>query len=173
MAEEWRPVVGYEGYYDVSSLGHVRRMKPANSTRIGRTLKGSADNGYIRVDLSKDNNAIHYRIHQLVSAAFIGPCPEGKQINHKDGIKTNNVVSNLEYVTLSENQLHAYRLGLRIPTCGERHGQSKLTEDNVRAIRERLLLKESHRSIAKDFNVVNSAISLISAGKRWGWLDAC
>ena len=110
MEEEWRDVVGYEGKYQVSNLGRVRSLPNSHhqDVIIMRQSKGNA--GYMRVPLA--NNKTHKMglVHRLVAEAFI-PNPENKpQVNHKNGRKDCNIVSNLEWVTRSENQKHAFRV---------------------------------------------------------------
>lgn len=124
MQEEWRDVVGYEGLYEVSSRGRVRTV---GSIRERSGSRGSltvherirkphlTPKGYHRVQLSKDGVARNHLVHVLVAQAFIG-CPDesdADQVNHKDGFKSNNCAENLEYVTQSENMLHAYEHGLK------------------------------------------------------------
>lgn len=117
-AEEWRPVVGYEGFYEASSNGNIRSV-PRLSTK-GKVLKQHVNsrNGYAYVSLSKNNVQKTKRVHRLVAAAFWGDLPE-MQINHKNGIKTDNCLNNLEYCTQSENMKHAYRTGLEKVTWGK------------------------------------------------------
>jgi HNH endonuclease/NUMOD4 motif-containing protein len=115
--EEWRAVGGLEGWYSISNLGRVRREKPAKGTYVGRILKGSLDTyGYPSVRLcrkeSLSNEQKSYNIHLLVSRAFLGPKPEGCEVNHKDGDKLNPRTLNLEYVTHQGNMEHASRTGL-------------------------------------------------------------
>lgn len=122
MNEEWRPIAGFEGRYEVSNLGNIR------NSMTGRTLKPKrAGKGYRCVALGYGN----YRyVHRLVAAAFI-PNPNGKpQVNHKDGNKARNDVRNLEWATRSENLRHAYQTGLlnstacKNPVSGYAHNKS-------------------------------------------------
>jgi len=169
--ERWLPVVGYEGIYDVSNLGRIRRMKKGPGALVGRILKESlGDCGYMDVGLHKDGSQHTVKVHRLVSAAFLGECPDGKEVNHRDGVKPNNAATNLEYVTQSENALHAYRNGLKVAVHGERHGSAVLTEEKVHEIRRRLLAKETQASIAKRFHVCRATICHISTGRNWAWL---
>lgn len=132
VAEEWRPVVGYESHYSVSNLGRVKRTALGMSTRPGKLLsvKPTDGSGYPRVSLSRNNSITNRLVHWMVAEAFIGPRPHGHHINHKDGIKHNNNASNLEYVTPSDNQRHAYAIGLK-SARGENNGRSKLTTEQV------------------------------------------
>ena len=106
----WKSVVGYEGLYEVNENGQIRSL-PRNTTS-GRILSlyTNGHNGYQYVCLCKDNKSISKRVHKIVMEAF-----EGKSdliINHINGAKDDNRLSNLEYCTQSENMLHAYRQGL-------------------------------------------------------------
>ena len=122
LTEEWRPVSGYEDWYSVSNLGRVRRDRPGPSTYAGKLLAINYATKYPSVGFSL-GRARKFRtasgpptvhaIHRLVALAFFGPRLPGYEVNHKDGNKRNNSVDNLEYVTRSENHLHAYRTGLR------------------------------------------------------------
>lgn len=102
--EIWKDIEGYEGLYQVSNLGRVKRIT------TNRILKSSKHvSGYLMVNLSKNSVTSHQRIHRLVAQAFI-PNPENKHdINHIDENKTNNHVSNLEWVTAQENSNHGTR----------------------------------------------------------------
>ena len=167
-AEEWRPVVGYEGVYSVSNQGRVVRVKSSSGTQAGRILKDSLNvYGYPTVNLSKGSKTHLYRTHRLAAAAFIGPCPDDEGVNHIDGNKRNNCVENLEYVTQAENSRHASRLGLLVR--GERVHCSKLTEDDVFSIRG-LLGEHKQKDIGRMFGVGQVCVHNIAAGKTWGWL---
>lgn len=117
MEEIWKDVKGYEGLYQVSNLGRVRSLGHygANGTvayfQHGKILKSRPDkDGYNLVCLYKEKKGKNKRVHRLVAQAFI-PNPMNKPtINHKNGIRNDNRVQNLEWATMSENQLHAFMI---------------------------------------------------------------
>ena len=114
MEEEWRPVIGYGGLYSVSNYGLVRRDQGFyNSAGPRPVTRYVGRGGYWNVHLWKENKMSTFNLHSLVAGAFIGPRPEGHQVNHKDGDKLNPRSDNLEYVTPSGNSLHAFTMGLR------------------------------------------------------------
>lgn len=121
MEEIWKDIPDYEGYYQVSNLGNFRSLPrivkyKSNGTRRypGKSLlTETAKDGYQRIVLMKDGIRIRYQAHRLVALTFISN-PENKPfINHIDGNKSNNVISNLEWCTASENVRHADLTGLR------------------------------------------------------------
>lgn len=118
--EEWRPVVGYEGFYSVSSEGHLRRDAPfrdGRTYRVGKLLKRLVSpDGYLQVGLHVpgESKQVTHRVHKLVAFAFFGPRPDGFQIDHKDRDKMNCSSNNLEFVTEEEN--HARYLSSAFPS---------------------------------------------------------
>jgi hypothetical protein len=109
--EEWRPVVGWEGDYEVSSFGRVWSC-PVGTPRTGRILRPAINpGGYPSVRLSRRGVHKTQPVHILVAAAFHGPRPEKAQIRHLDGQPTNNCVDNLRYGTASENVQDSLRHG--------------------------------------------------------------
>lgn len=174
---KWCPVVGFEGYLEVSTDGRLRSI-PRMFTRgdgfvrvRGSELKGKMQNGYRRVCLSFGGGQLLRFVHVLVAETFIGPRPSPKhQVNHKDGNRTNNDVGNLEWVTPSENQLHSWRVLGRAVTekmrasapKGEANGRSKITNADAERIRARRISGEPCAVIAKDFGLHPSQISRIS-----------
>lgn len=110
LAETWRIVPEFPKY-EVSNLGRVRRLRSRRFLRFHGWHKW-VYYGFGRVKSTGYMHVGKKAIHVMVASAFIGPRPPGKQINHKDGIKTNNTPENLEYVTPAENVRHAVRIGL-------------------------------------------------------------
>lgn len=119
MNEEiWKDIEGYEGLYQVSNMGRVRSLDRKSKSKnkwnsYNMSIKGrirltaTSQRGYLRMRLCKDGIKQWYQLHQLVARAFI-PNPEGKEtVNHIDGNKKNNCVSNLEWATQAENNKHA------------------------------------------------------------------
>jgi hypothetical protein len=106
--KHWLPVKGFEGRYWISEDGYIW-----GTVRAGVMKPKLSNCGYYRIMLSKLGWQGWFSVHELVAAAFIGERPEGLQINHKDGSKTNNHWANLEYVTCQQNVQHAINLGLR------------------------------------------------------------
>lgn len=180
MDEIWEDVVGWEGIYQVSSLGRVKRIKAGPSTFSGRILKPFSEKGYLLVSLYKNNKRSHYRIHRLVAIAFLGLPKEGQEINHKNGIKSFNWPENLEWVSPSENCLHAYWVLHSIVLAsqvldlqGEKNPNSKLRNKDIPLVQQ--LLREgklSQEKIGKLFDVGRTTISAIKNGKSWAWLKA-
>ncbi len=117
--EIWKPVVGYEGYYEVSLNGIVRGIERMIVTKAGlrtfkrKILKKRINNcGYAEVRLSKNGKKATGFIHVLIAKAFL-PNPYNKpQVNHLNGIKSDNCIDNLEWCTQAENMRHAFKIGL-------------------------------------------------------------
>lgn len=166
MSERWLAIPGYEGRYAVSDHGNVMSMDFAGSGLPG-ILKKHLARGYFSVAFYPQPRKVkRYTIHRLVMLAFVGPRPDGMQINHKNGIKTDNRLENLEYCTASQNMKHAHATGLQ-SNRGERHSRSKLTNEVVRGIVVRLSNGESPRSIAKDVGVDVTNVYHIRSGRIW------
>lgn len=108
--EVWRPVRGFEGVYEVSFDGKVRRIAPGRGAKVGRILKPTTNRkveGYLFLFLYRECKSTRHYVHRIVAEAFHGPAPEGQEVNHIDGDKLNCCASNLEWVTKQENARHA------------------------------------------------------------------
>ena len=163
MEEEYRDIKGFEGMYQVSNLGRVRSLDRIDCA--GRKLRGApiafnVYKGYRGVWLNKDSKGTYRRIHRLVGETFI-PNPEGKRtINHKDGDKSNNRVSNLEWATHTENSLHAFANGLRRP-------KRKIDVKDIPEILNLRKSGETYEKIAQRYGVTKACIHHIVAGKTY------
>lgn len=114
MIEIWKDIPGYEGLYQISNYGNVRSMNYNKKVGNIKELKpNTTRDGYLEVHISKDSKRRYFLIHRLVAQAFIDNPDNKPQVNHIDGDKSNNNVSNLEWVTNGENQRHAYDNGLK------------------------------------------------------------
>lgn len=106
--EEWKPITGYQGFYEVSDHGRVARVDKGERHEI--KVQINAKNGYCYAHLSKNGKVKAFRVHRLVAEHFVEKREGAEDVNHKDGNKTNNMYSNLEWVTPSENQIHRHRV---------------------------------------------------------------
>lgn len=170
--EIWKPVVGYEGLYEISSYGNVRSLDRFINVRghihkrKSRPMKVCCGR-YKMIRLSKDSKVYTVNIHRLIADAFI-PNPQNKpQVNHINGVKTDNRIENLEWVTCSANIQHAYDNGLKKAVNGSRHYLSKLTDEIVSDIKRRIRNKEQIQSISNHYGVHQSSISKIKSGVTW------
>ena len=166
MKEIWKDVNGYEGLYKINNFGYIKSLKDCNYISREKILKFSKnDRGYLSVRLYKNTKWKIFRVNRLVAINFL-PNPKNKpQVNHKDGNKQNNNVNNLEWCTHSENQNHAYSIGLKEGQKGEKSKNSKLTEQSVKIIKKSTTI--SQIELAKIFNVRQATISLILTNKTW------
>lgn len=161
---KWRRI--FEGIYEVSERGDVRRAKKGRGARVGHILKNRVNNrGYAYVDLHFEGSPHRFLVHRLVAGVFLDYVAPFREVNHKDGNPLNNHYTNLEYVTHKENASHAYDMGFL--AVGTRHPSAKLTENKVRYTR--LLYSEgvSQSTLSKIFDVNQSQISRAINGITW------
>lgn len=171
--ENWKPVVGYAVLYEVSDQGHVRRIAPGKGARQGHILKGHrVGRGYRMVTLYCGDGLKSKQecyVHRLVAAAFISPCPVGKEVNHRNGNPADNRLTNLEYVTHAENGRHARRVLRR--SIGSARKQAKLCEADIPIIRQLVGTGSSQRSVGRRFGVTHEVIRDILSGKSWAHVE--
>ena len=175
--EIWKDIVGYEGFYLVSNLGNVKSIDRYVKHNYGdlsrRIQKGGNRNlifnsdKYYCVSLGKNGKSKTFTVHRLVAIAFLENPLNLAIVNHKDGIKTNNHYTNLEWCTAQQNTQHATENNL-IP-FGENHGMSKLTDMQVLEIREKYKPKGVYSSyrLAVEYNVSRVLINQVVRRKIW------
>lgn len=166
--EKWKPAIkfkgnDYTGLYEVSNLGRVKSIirKGVCHERI---ISQQLDRGYCTVHLCKNGKEKRETVHSLVCNAFHNNTENKREVNHINGIKTDNRASNLEWNTTSENQIHAFKHGLQVSSKGEKHGRSRLKEKDIIDIRNS---KEAKASLAIKYKVNIRTIFSIRARKLW------
>lgn len=166
MSEIWKPVVGYEGMYEVSNLGNVRSFQKGMN-RMLKPCRGREN--YLRVSLYKNGKQKSCSVHRMVLTAFVGPVPKGLECGHLNGNRDDNRLENLAYITREENAQHKISHGTQ--AHGERHGMAKLTEDLVEEIKRRYQRASYHNSnaqeLARKYGVCKSTIQNIVKGRYW------
>jgi hypothetical protein len=159
----WDSVKGYEKYYLISPRGAVY------SIRSKKLISPFVSSGYSQVELNVNGVARKHLIHRLVAEAYL-PNPNGLPcVNHKDGNKLNNEVSNLEWCTYKENMEHASEHGL-LKSIGSNNPASKLTEEEVKYIKsvyKKGDLEYGSSALGRKFGVDHKAIWNIVNGVTW------
>ena len=160
MNETFKPIPSWEGLYEISNLGNV--ISFCKGKKLQRKLRYDKD-GYVLVTLSHGSREQTIKIHRCVLATFISPCPEGHEVNHINGIRHDNRVENLEYVTKSENHLHAWRT-MRNP---ERSNFSKISAETAMKVRSEYANTHKLNTIAEKYGISKNSVWLIGTGKTW------
>lgn len=172
QVEIWKDVIGFEGIYQVSNLGRVKSLKRTKKDTIGRVreypeivLKQMlSEKGYLQVNLYILSRNVPQRVARVVAQSFI-PNPENKsQVNHINGIKTDNRVENLEWNTSLENIRHSIVNNIKKTARGEQSGASKFKDEDIRYIRESNKIKYH---LAKEYNVCITTITNIKNKITW------
>ncbi|MEE8810522.1 NUMOD4 motif-containing HNH endonuclease [Lactimicrobium sp.] len=172
--EIWKDIPGYEGRYQASTLGRIRSLtrkvngknhytgKPFLRTAKGQILRPGqfCKNGHVSVVLG--NAACGSPVHQLIMKTFVGPCPDGTEVLHKNGNPKDNRLCNLRYGTRTENILDVYRQGKR---------WRKLNIEDVQQIRFGLTTGIKGSELAAMYQVSESCISSIKRGDTYSWLE--
>lgn len=150
MTEEWRDIPQFAGKYQASTLGRIRSLDREVKNKHGkRTIKGKVMSpsitgaGYLSLTISINQRRHYFDVHRLVAAAFYGDA-NGRTVNHKDGNKLNNKKDNLEYMTQSENNIHARDIlgvcfgrsmaGKNNPMFGKKHSQETIEKIRQKAL---------------------------------------
>jgi len=162
--EIWKPVVGYEGLYEVSNYG---RIKSFHIYRDGFIRKSYTYNkyGHQQIKLAKKGIQKGKQLHLLVLEAFISPRPENKEGSHIDGNPTNNFIGNLTWETHEINMQR--QVEHDTIAKGSSNGHSKLNEEQIPRIRKMLSRGMTQKQIGLQFGVHNTTISRIQRGENW------
>lgn len=171
VEEIWKNVPGYEDRYLASNLGQVKRIN--RTTRRGNILEDKIlsqlinHKGYFTIRVILSDKHINTSAHRLIALAFI-PNPDNlPQVNHIDGIKTNNFPDNLEWTDNSGNQLHAYRIGLKKLPIGELNANTSLTSKEVSQIIEEYNSGKLLPDISIERNINLSLLRTMIYGFSW------
>jgi hypothetical protein len=175
MKKEWKQVPNYSRYF-ASTDGEIKTFswKGKNKEAI---MKPSLDgSGYLRTMLKRDDGKTHtIKVHRIIAQTFIPNKEDKPQVNHKNGIRSDNRVINLEWVTISENQIHSYNFLDRERKFGEKNSQATLTDAQVIEIRANYKYGrksrheggESKPQIAKRYNTTKYVIGKIVTNQTW------
>ena len=175
--EIWKDIKGYKEFYQISNFGKVKSLKRIiykingqKQHRKERILKMLFDkDGYKFVVLFKNNTRKHSSIHRLIANHFIPNINNLPEVNHKNGNKANNKVSNLEWCTEKFNSKHAHDIGLYPSIEGENNPMALLTTKDVIHIKNQLLNYKYGmiKQLSKEYNVSQGAIQNIRCNKTW------
>jgi hypothetical protein len=173
VTEEWRSVVGYEGRYEVSDLGRVKSVTRMQTLWHGgqrplaeRILKTPLNSwGRPQVTLHKDGVQTVWNVHTIVARAFLGAPPDGMEVCHCNGQRTDNRRCNLRYGTRKQNAADRTCHGTQ--TRGSKNSEAKLDEASIEVIRRRLKAGDLQRVIAADFGVSQTTVSRIKCRRNW------
>lgn len=167
--EVFKDIPSYEGEYQVSNKGRIRSLK----TRDGQIMRlKKSRSGYIHICLCTGNKKKHHSVHVLVLESFKNPRPDNHVVNHKDGNKENNDISNLEWVTQSANAIHSYYILGKSEHCnpprsyGEDHPMAT-SKDVARSIKESYSKGLSSREVGRQFGVSKTTVLNIVNHKHW------
>ena len=174
MSEIWKDIEGYEGLYQVSNRGRVKSLERIVMRKNGRPYsvpelikeRQIDHKGYDRIGLNKNGKKKRFFVHRLVLQAFNPSSDETLEVNHIDGNKLNNNVENLEWVTSSENSIHAFENNLHNHQ-GERNTNASITDSEAKEIKKLKGKGLTQKEVGEMFGTTNYVVANI--WNRRGW----
>jgi hypothetical protein len=175
MKEEiWIPIKKFNNEYEISNLGRLRstysvieRSNGRSYIRNSKILKPALD-GYLKGAVCVNKKIVSYKIHRLVAECFLPNIENKSEVNHINGIKTDNRVENLEWCTRQENIQHCVLNKLQTPFKGEEVGNSILKEYQIKEIRSKFIpRKYSRKKLSLEYNVSEATIKDIIYKRTW------
>lgn len=173
MEEKWLKIPGFSRY-EASNTGKLRSLSYKLEKKIKEIKPALTRDGYLKTMLLRDDGKYcTHRVHWFVTLTWFGIRPDGHEVNHKNGDKTDNSVNNIEYVSHSYNVLHSFKMGLQKPKRGSLNGKAKLTEYDIKTIR--LHAKNNpgryygRKAIAEKYGVSEAHIKDIVTCRRNIW----
>lgn len=174
MTEIWKDVIGYEGLYQISNLGNIKSLDRVLKNRWGNYIRKGAVmalnmcNRYAAINLFVNWKFKHCKIHRLVAIAFIPNHENKPEVNHINGNRYDNRAENLEWVTTSENELHAYRTGLKKSMYGDKNPAARLSYKKVDEIKKKYSSEKiSMSKLAEQYGVSKSTIFNALSNNFW------
>jgi len=160
--EQWKPIRKYEGIYEISECGNIRRILNRYGNIQNKIIKPShTPDGYFKVRLSKNGIYEQPNLHRIIYEAFVRDIPHNMQVNHKDFDKENNSLNNLEIVTAKENIRHTLR--------NSRHRRC-ISVDMVQRIRRLYSVVKHQKIIANYLGLKKCHVQMALSGKSWQYL---
>jgi len=173
--EDWKDIIGYEGLYQVSNMGNVKslpRLTRALNGAImpfkGKSLIPQIDKGgYCRVSLRKNSIAILHSVHRLVAMHFLQNPYNFDEVNHKNGIKTDNRATELEWCNRSYNKTHSYRVLGQKKMNGVNSGMAKVTPSDIANMKIDYQTMKSYSKVGTKYNISGTQAWRILTKKAW------
>ena len=180
--EIWKDIEGYEGYYKVSNFGRIASLREWIGNKYKSQYKSifkiipSHHNkkGYQTIILSKDKKTKYYMVHRLVAKAFIENPYNKPQVNHIDGNKNNNNVSNLEWCTCKENIKHAFDKGLMTTKSEARNTHlEKIRPLSIEVMKKKVAMLSNKGEILKVFDCITEANEFLNVNRKSSNITNC
>jgi hypothetical protein len=163
--EEFFPLAGYAGFYEINKLAEIKRIGKAGGATIGRILKNQNSGRYLSIRLFVGNVGRTEMVHTLMAKTFLGGVPSGMNVCHNNGNGRDCRLSNLRVSTPKDNEADKVKHGTKAE--GAKHGRAIYKESEVLAVRHLSELGFSNADIVRATGVKRTSVSEIKLGKQW------